>query len=376
LNEWLTDQVSIELKIPANKLEEDIAFQEYGVDSVILAQLVKRLEQQIPDVSISPMVILEYPNISMLSKYLQEHYQEALSSVLQEYQGNHVWISQGKATAALPMNQAGSVNDPGSPGDARLAHKILSKDPVAGANGNYDHVPIAVIGMACHFPDAPDLATFWENLKQGHDSIREVPSERWNTSVYYAAGGKQRGKSVSKWGGFLEDITGFDPGYFGISPDLAGLIDPLERQWLEVSAEAMADAGYSKSDIWGKRVGVYAGSRSGSFQEKVSEVHKDMLAGIGQNFITAHLAHIYNLHGPNMVVDTACSSSLTAIDLAVKALRSGQADFALAGGVDILLDEKLYVLLSNAEVLSPDGRSKTFDQDANGTGLGEGCGVL
>ncbi|RQO64037.1 polyketide synthase, partial [Pedobacter sp. KBW06] len=372
LNEWLTAQVSIELKIPANKLEEDVVFQEYGVDSVILAQLVKRLEQQMPGVSISPTVILEYPSIGMLSEYLQEHYSVVLSSVLPAQKIAHDGTNPTRAS----KNEVRLLNDSGSGNQFVLEKQVMSKDQTAGLNGNADHVPIAVIGMACHFPDAPDLATFWENLKQGHDSIREVPSERWDTSVYYAAGGKQRGKSVSKWGGFLEDITGFDPGYFGISPDLAGLIDPLERQWLEVSAEAMADAGYSKSDIWGKRVGVYAGSRSGSFQEKVSEVHKDMLAGIGQNFITAHLAHIYNLHGPNMVVDTACSSSLTAIDLAVKALRSGQADFALAGGVDILLDERPFILLSNAEVLSPDGRSKTFDQDANGTGIGEGCGVL
>ncbi|MGN7997308.1 beta-ketoacyl synthase N-terminal-like domain-containing protein, partial [Chitinophaga sp. 22308] len=235
---------------------------------------------------------------------------------------------------------------------------------------------IAVVGMACHFPDAPDIASFWENLKNGRDSIREVPASRWSVARHYAPGGATNGKSISKWGAFLDGIEDFDPAYFGIHPSLAQNIDPLERQWLEVSAEALADAGFSKKDLWGKSVGVFAGSRVSNFSDKVKALPKDILVGVGQNFITAHLAHIYNFTGPNMVVDTGCSSAVTAISLAVDSLLSGETEAALAGGVDILLNERTFITLSAAGVLSPDGRSKTFDESANGIGLGEGCGVL
>ena len=132
----------------------------------------------------------------------------------------------------------------------------------------------------------------------------------------------------------------FDPGYFGITAEMAKQIDPLERQWLEVGTEALMSAGYDKKDLWGKKVGVFAGSRTSTFANKIVDREKDYLVGVGQNFITAHLAHVYNFKGPNMVVDTACSSSLTAIHLAVQSLLSGETEVSLAGGVDILLDEK------------------------------------
>jgi acyl transferase domain-containing protein len=230
--------------------------------------------------------------------------------------------------------------------------------------------------MACHFPDAPNIAAFWDNLKNGRDSIREVPISRWSIAAHYNAMGTAKGKSISKWGAFLNQIEDFDPAYFGISPSLAKYIDPLERQWLEVSAEALADAGCDKKSLWGKRVGVYAGSRVSNFSDKIKDLPKDILVGVGQNFITAHLAHIYNLTGPNMVVDTGCSSSITAVHLAINSLLTGETELALAGGVDILLNERTFITLSAAGVLSPDGRSKTFDESANGIGLGEGCGVL
>ncbi|MFF0872587.1 beta-ketoacyl synthase N-terminal-like domain-containing protein, partial [Bacillus velezensis] len=186
----------------------------------------------------------------------------------------------------------------------------------------------------------------------------------------------QEGKSISKWGGFIHDIDQFDPEYFNISETLAPMIDPLQRQWLEVSAEALADAGYQKEDLWGRRIGVFAGARAGAFHQKFQYLQKDAIIGAGQNFITAHMAHIYNFTGPNLVVDTACSSSLTAIHLAVQAIQNGEAEAAFAGGVDILLDEKPFLTMSAARILSPNGRSKSFDADADGTGIGEGCGVL
>ncbi|MCX7747898.1 MAG: polyketide synthase [Clostridia bacterium] len=244
------------------------------------------------------------------------------------------------------------------------------------AEDSYKREKIAVVGMACRFPDAEDIGEYWKNLREGRDCIREVPKSRWDWEKYYEPNGYKEGKSISKWGAFLKGIEEFDPEYFKIPESLASQIDPLQRQWLEVSVEALTDAGYEKKDLWGKTVGVFAGTRTGGFSNKLQGTHKDRIIGTGQNFVTAHLAHICNFKGPNIVVDTACSSSLTAIHLAVRSIQNGESEIALAGGVEILLDENVFIGLSAAKILSPQGRCKTFDARANGIGVGEGCGVV
>lgn len=179
------------------------------------------------------------------------------------------------------------------------------------------------------------------------------------------------------WGAFLEDIEYFDSQYFNLKPDEVVQIDPLIRQWLEVSAIALNDAGYDRDMLRGRRVGVYAGARTGPFAYHAAKYGVTTgLAGTAQNFISNYLAHVYDLRGPNMVVDTACSSALTAVHLAAQSIKSGESDIAVAGGVDVLLDSTPFLTLGAAKVLSPDGRCKTFDESANGIALGEGCGVV
>jgi acyl transferase domain-containing protein len=235
---------------------------------------------------------------------------------------------------------------------------------------------VAIIGVACHFPEAPSIQRYWSNLRAGRDSTRVVPSSRWDPALYYDPVPRKPGKTSCKRGAFLDEIELFDPGYFGISETLAEQTDPLQRQWLEVSMEALADAGFGRRDLWGRAVGVFAGAKAGNFYQKLAHRKKDTAVGTGQNFIAAHLAHFCNFHGPNLVVDTACASALTALHLACQSLAAGESELALAGGVDILLDHDCFVAMSAAQVLSPDGRCKTFSEDADGIGIGEGCGVL
>lgn len=351
VTDWVTIQISEALRLPSDLIELDVPFQEYGVDSILLADLVKQLEKQMGgEVSLSPTIILEHPTVGMLSDYLLQNYSDIFSALLD--------IKEEKKEVITTIH-------------TEVATTNISKESIV-FKGNE---PIAIVGMACHFPDANTIGNYWDNLITGKDSIKEIPSSRWNIDEFYSPI-KEQGKSYSKWGAFIENIEDFDPEYFKVPEALASQLDPLERQWLEVSAEAIEDAGYSKKDLWGKSVGVYAGARVGNFKHKLTNLHKDFIVGTGQNFITAHLAHIYNFKGPNMVVDTACSSSITAIDLAVKSLRQGESEIALAGGVDILLDEGHFVGLSIAEVLSKDGKTKAFDEKADGTGLGEGCGII
>ncbi|MCB2360146.1 PfaD family polyunsaturated fatty acid/polyketide biosynthesis protein [Clostridium estertheticum] len=347
---WLRKLFADELKLDSSRLELDVSFNEYGLDSILLAQVIIKMEKSMVNVSLEPSVILEYPNIVDLSDYLIYNYADELKAI---------FLINGDIEAFYESDD--------------VKKRLKSNE---GNRSTFQKEKIAVIGMGCHFPDASNISEYWNNLKLGKDSMREIPKSRWDTKKFYSSNGYIEGKSISNLGAFLEDIEKLDAEYFKIPESLAPQIDPLQRQILEVSTEALVDSGYSKKDLWGKKVGVFVGARAGTFASKINGNSKDRIVGVGQNFIAAHLAHIYNFKGPNMVIDTACSSSLTAIHMAIRSIQMGESELVLAGGVDILLDEKVFIELSSANVLSPDGRCKSFDADANGIGLGEGCGVL
>ncbi len=358
--EWLISLFARELKMDTAKVEIDTPFQDYGLDSILLAQIITKMDRELKGAALDPSALIENSTVRSLARYLTQTYPEFLTALF-------------SIEASLRESAAQSI-----PNDSKSVLLLQRKKRKGFCQTKADtqKEKVAIIGMACHFPDAANIYEYWENLKLGRDSIREVPKSRWDWEKYYDTQGGEKGKSISKWGAFLEGIEAFDPGYFNISEQLAPKIDPLQRQWLEVSIEALADAGYEKKDLWGKQIGVFAGARTSNFADKLDKSSKGKIIGGGQNFITAHLAHICNFKGPNMVVDTACSSSLTAIHLAVRSIQSKEAEIALAGGVEILLDESVFIALSGEKILSPDGRCKTFDTSANGIGLGEGCGVL
>ncbi|MCZ8522702.1 MULTISPECIES: beta-ketoacyl synthase N-terminal-like domain-containing protein [Paenibacillus] len=377
---WLTGLLAEELKTEPAKLGRDMRFGDFGMDSIMLAQVVRKMDRTLKTVSVDPAAFIEHGTIAGLAGYLAESHPEALSRLLYpqqaaEEEGDPSLQSVEKRdlTSAEDAAPHGSGSDGTTSPAGRPVNSIRRQPANKGAESRKK---VAVIGMACHFPGAQTLESYWNNLRSGTDCMGEVPLSRWDWRRYYEPGQHKEGRSISKWGAFLEQIEYFDPAYFHIAPTLAEQIDPLQRQWLEVSAEALADAGFGKQDLWGKRVGVFAGTRTSNFGSKYCGTTKDVLVATGQNFITAHLSHIYNFKGPNMVVDAACASSLTAIHLGVRAIQSGEAEVALAGGVEILLDETMYLDLSAAKILSPEGRCRTFDSSANGIGLGEGCGVL
>ncbi|MNW40768.1 Polyketide synthase PksL [compost metagenome] len=338
---WLRHILSEELQLEKAELDNRRSFQEYGMDSILLVQLVKAMDKELEGISMDPTLILEYPTIEALTEYLVDRYGEELQRK----------FGTKPVASFIEPQEAVSENN-----------QMLNK--------------IAVIGISCQFPDADDVEEFWGNLRNGRDSIGEVPSNRWNTEKYYDPEYSHNGKSICKKGAFLKDIENFDADYFQISEDMAVHIDPLQRKVLECGAQAFADAGYSKEKLWGRNVGVFMGARTSNYYKKLGHCEKDTIIGTGQNFIAAHLAHIYNFKGPNMVVDTACSSALTAVHLAMQSLQLGESEVALAGGVDILLDQTPFVIMSTSQILSADGYCKSFSADADGIGLGEGCGVV
>lgn len=258
-------------------------------------------------------------------------------------------------------------------------------------------VPVAIIGMACIFPGAPDLEAYWASILQGRDSVREVPAERWNIAQYYDNGEPRSGKSVSKWGGFIAD-TPFDPVLFGIPPQSLAAIEPVQLLSLAVARAAMRDAGYEQRWFDREKTAVIFGAESGadlatqySFRNvyphycgempaelaaALPSLTEDSFPGVLVNVISGRIANRLGLGGVNYAVDSACASSLTAIELGVKELRAGSSDMVLAGGADFHNGISDFLMFSSAGALSPTGRCRSFDDTADGICLGEGVGVV
>ena len=244
--------------------------------------------------------------------------------------------------------------------------------------------PIAVVGMACRFPGAPDVPAFWRLLDDGVSAITEgVPgSGEGRVGELFPSAAVQN--DACRFGAFIDGIDQFDAAFFRISPVEAQLLDPQQRLMLEVSWQALEDAGIDPDGLKGSRTGVYAGISNNEYRSLVLEGNDTTepaaslysVAGTSFNTAIGRVAFALGLRGPAMAVDTACSSSLAAVHQAVSGLQRGEADLALAGGVHAILSGRLFELRGNAGMLAPDGRCKTFDAAANGYVRGEGCGIL
>jgi acyl transferase domain-containing protein len=207
--------------------------------------------------------------------------------------------------------------------------------------------PVAIIGASCRFPDAPDLARFWDLLLRGGDAIGEVPDDRWTKDFFFHPRVPTPGKSYSWAAGTIGDVGGFDAAFFGVSPREADQIDPQQRLLLELSWEAFEDAGLAPSRLAGTATGVYIGASSLDYvfgttgDPAVANAY--FMTGTSLSILANRISHLFDLRGPSLVVDTACSSSLVALDLACRALAAGEVELALVGGVNLLLSPYPYV---------------------------------
>ncbi|MGW8877730.1 SDR family NAD(P)-dependent oxidoreductase [Streptomyces mirabilis] len=255
---------------------------------------------------------------------------------------------------------------------------------------------IAIVGMACMFPGAPDLATFWANVLAGEDAVTEVPATRWDAELYHDPRGAGE-KTPSRWGGFLPEIP-FEPLRYGIPPASLPAIEPVQLLALEAARRALEDSGYGSrsfdrtraSVVFGAEAGsdlsnamtlrsvlpAYLGSLPPALDEQLPKLTEDSFPGILANVIAGRIANRLDLGGANYTVDAACASSLTAVDVACKELASGTSDLVLCGGADLHNGINDYLLFASAHALSPSGRSAPFDSAADGIALGEGVGCV
>ncbi|WP_120007092.1 type I polyketide synthase [Teichococcus vastitatis] len=240
--------------------------------------------------------------------------------------------------------------------------------------------PIAIVGAACRLPGAADLEGFWHMLAAGTDAVGTLPADRFAQAAFHHPRKGEPGRSYSFAAAHLGDITGFDAPAFGLSPREAAEMDPQQRLLLEVASEALEDAGWPASRLAGRPVGVWIGGSSTDHAElRLSDpagTDRYFMTGNTLSILSNRLTNVFDLRGPGQTVDTACSSSLVALHAAVAAIRAGQVESALVGGVQLLLSPFAFAGFSRAGMLSSRGRCQAFDAAADGYVRGEGAGVV
>lgn len=242
--------------------------------------------------------------------------------------------------------------------------------------------PIAVIGMGCRVPGAENPDEFWRLMRGGVDAIGTVPPDRFDIDALFDPDPEATGRIATRNGGFIRNVDQFDAGFFGIAPREAQGMDPQQRLLLEVSWEALENAGQAPSRLETSKTGVYFGLCTSDYaylqvltgDPALLNAHYG--SGIAHSIASGRLSYLLGLQGPSLTIDTACSSSLVATHLACQALRNGDCRMALAGGANLILSPEIFIALSHARMLAPDGRCKTFSSTADGFARGEGCGVI
>jgi acyl transferase domain-containing protein len=321
----------------ADELDEDEGFFNLGFDSLMITELATKLKEQLaPAVSITATIGFNYPSINKLANHIKSELD------------NNLIINQ------TPILNATKIDD-----------------------------SIAIIGMSCNFPNAPDLDAFTQMLEQGINGVTDIPKERWDNDLYYDPNIEAPGKSYVTKLGLVHSITDFDPQFFDISPREAKFIDPQQRLFLEGCYKAIEHANYPVHSLRGSLTGVFAGvgpneyygqlEKSGFSNEELSLYS---ITGNVLNLIPGRVAYEFDFKGPSLSIDTACSSSMVAVHYACQSLKNHEIDYALAGGVNVLLMPESNITLCKAKALAPDGACKTFDARADGYARGEGCGVL
>lgn len=345
LVQWLRNAVGDVLEIDPDEVDPERPLTELGLSSRDGVGLVGELEDHL-DRDLDPTMVFATPTISMIAHKL-------------------VWGDD----AQLPGEQPST----GIQVDVGAVTQLTADE--AGDDA------IAVVGVGCRLPGGiNNPKQLWEFLLQGGDAIREVPEDRWEQFTEPTAGAAAVVQNLNRWGGYLDDVTGFDAEFFGISPREAELMDPQQRMLLEVAWEALEHAGIDPASLRGSATGVFVGMSGNEYShlttKNLEKVDAYVSTGAAFSIASNRLSYLLDLRGPSMTVDTACSSSLVAMHQAANSIASGETNAAIVGGVNLVLTPAITFTFDQAGAMAPDGRIKAFSEDANGMVRAEGCGVV
>lgn len=331
------------LETETSVLDSDTELGEFGFDSITMTGFAMKVNEEL-GLSLTPADFFEFSTLDRLARHV------AQSAVLRHV-SEPVEVPQASPVPAAPVG----------------SHR---SDPADD--------PIAIVGLSCRFPGAADADAYWENLSQGRASIQEIPADRWDWRAYYGDPKTESNRTDIKFGGFIDGVFEFDPLFFGISPREAKLMDPQQTLMLMHVWKALEDAGYAPRSFAGKAVGLFVGTMSSGLEAPSEDAGAESYVATGSvpSVGPNRVSYILDWHGPSEPVETACSSSLVALHRAIQAMRAGDCDFAVVGGVNTLVVPAGHISFSKAGMLSPDGACKTFSRDANGYVRGEGVGVV
>jgi acyl transferase domain-containing protein/acyl carrier protein/SAM-dependent methyltransferase len=348
------------LKIEEKDIDIDVDFTEYGVDSIMMMNILNALEERF-EATMEPTIIVNYPTIELLAYFLAS----------ENIKKPGVFIDSQEPIKESFFEKTDFQN---------IEESITETKKVTIPESSEKANKIAVIGMACHLPGSDNIKEFWDNLKAGKELISDTPKERWDMGEYFSAQ-EELDKTYTDKGGFITNPGLFDAHYFKISDDEAISMDPQQRLTLELSRQLIANCGYDKKELYNSNTGVYIGAKDNNYVRNNYHLlpkgtHQNVIVNNISNMIAARVSDFYNFNGASLVIDTACSSSLVAIHQACEDILNGKIEMAIAGGISILVDAFGHIAFSQAKVLSRDGHSYVFDERAEGFVLGEGGGLV
>jgi acyl transferase domain-containing protein/tryptophanase/NAD(P)-dependent dehydrogenase (short-subunit alcohol dehydrogenase family)/acyl carrier protein len=376
----LTDQVRTALqgiamgmlKLAEDEISTDSVLLDLGFDSIGLTGYANAINDAY-GVEVTPVLFFDYPSIGDVAGYLCLECAARVAAV----HGRPAASSTSAPAPAAPSLAAEPIFS-----KAVLANGAVAPQPpqTAPSGNRFRDRPIAIVGMAGVMPGSDDLEAFWRHLDQGDDLISVIPRDRWDWEDFFGDPFKEKNRSNSKWGGFMNEVDKFDPLFFGISRREAQMMDPQQRIFLETVWKAVEDSGHKVSDLAGTRTGLFVGVATNDYVDVMNRHDIDLdgysASGNSHSVLANRISFLLNLRGPSAPIDTACSSSLVALHRAIESIHTGSCDMAIVGGVQVMLSPGAYISFGMAGMLSNDGRCKTFDKRADGYVRGEGAGAI